>query len=63
LRAAALDEPSEKDEKGAPLPLGETGEARGLLVFLALGIVALGVWWGPLATHAAKATNVFSHAP
>ena len=63
LRAAALDEPSEKDEKGAPLPLGETGEARGLLVFLAFGIVALGVWWGPLAAHAAKAVNVFPHAP
>ena len=58
LRAAGLDEPATVDEKGAAVPLGESGAAAGLVAVLAVGLVLVGVWWGPLAGLAARAAGV-----
>ncbi len=56
LRIATLDEPAELDEKGTPVPLGESWKGAALVGGLALAVAVLGVWWGSLATAAARAT-------
>ncbi len=55
LRAAGLDDPAERDEKGEPAPLGESPEAAGYLTVLAAALVVVGVWWGPLTDLATRA--------
>ncbi len=57
LRAAGLDDPVEKDERGEAIPLGEPAEARVFLGVLALALIVLGIWWGQLAGYAEKATK------
>ena len=56
LRIVTLDEPG-TDEKGNAVPLGESWSAAATVVALAVAVVALGVWWGPLATAAARAAG------
>ena len=48
LRIAIFDEPLHHDETGHPTPLGETPDQTGYLALLAMLILILGVWWGPL---------------
>ena len=54
LRAMLLDDPEATDEKGRPLPLGEGAGVRLYLLALAAALVAVGVFWGPLADLAAR---------
>lgn len=54
LRAMLLDDPEATDEKGRPLPLGEGAGVRLYLLVLAAGLVAVGVFWGPLAELAGR---------
>ena len=48
LRIAIFDEPLHHDETGHPTPLGETPDQTGYLALLAMLILIMGVWWGPL---------------
>lgn len=57
LRAMTLDDPPATDEKGAAVPLGEGTGLRLYLAVLAAGLVAVGVFWGPLAELAAGAVR------
>ncbi|OWK41706.1 NADH-quinone oxidoreductase subunit N [Fimbriiglobus ruber] len=57
LRAAGLDDPVGVDEKGEPVPLGESSGAALYVCVLAAALVALGIWWGPLADLAARAVR------
>ncbi len=57
LRAAALDDPPDRDEKGEPTPLGESWEAAIYVTLLAAALVVVGVWWGPLTDLAMRSVE------
>ncbi|MGL6096295.1 MAG: proton-conducting transporter membrane subunit, partial [Fimbriiglobus sp.] len=56
LKSAGLDAPP-ADDVGEPVPLGESWAAAGYVAALAAALVAVGVWWGPLADAAANAVR------
>jgi NADH-quinone oxidoreductase subunit N len=56
LKAAGLDA-APTDAAAEPVPLGESWAAAGYVVSLTAALVAVGVWWGPLADAAASAVR------
>lgn len=55
LRAAGLDDPEVRDEKGEPVPLGASPAAAVYVLGLAVLLVAAGVAWNPITAAAGKA--------
>jgi NADH-quinone oxidoreductase subunit N len=61
LRAAGLDDPEAKDEKGEPVPLGASPSAAGYLMALAFLLVVVGVAWNPITAAASRAVAGLGH--
>jgi NADH-quinone oxidoreductase subunit N len=57
LRSASLDDAAETDEKGEPAALGESWEAAVYVALLAVALVVVGVWWGPLTDLTVRAVG------
>ena len=55
LRLAGLETATAVNENGEPTPLGESWGASGYLGLLAVALLVVGVWWGPLTNWAANA--------